>query len=62
MPRVGIWELLVILLIVVVIFGPKKLPEIGRAIGEAIKEFKKSFKGSLEDDGSKKEEESGKKG
>ncbi|GAV24169.1 primosome subunit DnaD [Carboxydothermus islandicus] len=38
---IGIPELLIILVIALVIFGPAKLPEIGRAFGKTIKEFKK---------------------
>ncbi len=34
-------ELILILVIALVIFGPKKLPEIGKAVGNAIREFKK---------------------
>ncbi|NLW43000.1 MAG: twin-arginine translocase TatA/TatE family subunit [Tissierellia bacterium] len=41
MGRIGIMELLVILVIVLVLFGPKKLPELARGMGEAVKEFKK---------------------
>lgn len=41
MGRIGAFELILILLIALVIFGPKKLPEIGRSFGEAIKEFRK---------------------
>jgi len=41
--RIGIWELVAILAILVFIFGAKKLPEITRSIGESIKEFKKSL-------------------
>ncbi len=37
----GTPELILILVIALIIFGPKKLPEMGRAIGRAIKEFKK---------------------
>ena len=40
----GIWELVVILLIVVVIFGAARLPQLGGAMGKAIKNFRKSFK------------------
>jgi len=40
----GIWELVVILLIVVVIFGAAKLPQLGGAFGKAIRNFRKSFK------------------
>ena len=62
MNRIGIWELIIIFLIVVILFGPKKLPEIGRAIGDAIREFKKSLKGATEDGKEEmKEEDSGKK-
>ncbi len=39
--RIGPMELILILAIALVIFGPKKLPEIGKAIGNAIREFKK---------------------
>ena len=38
----GVTELIIILVIVVIVFGAKKLPEIGSGIGEAIKNFKKS--------------------
>ncbi len=39
---IGIPELIIILLIVLVIFGAKKLPEIGAGVGQAIKNFKKA--------------------
>ncbi len=38
--RFGLGELLIILVIVLVIFGPKKLPEIGKSLGDAIRQFK----------------------
>jgi len=38
----GTTELIIILVIVVILFGASRLPEIGRGIGEAIKNFKKS--------------------
>ncbi len=40
MPGVGEW--IIILVILLVIFGPKRLPELGRSLGKGIKEFKKS--------------------
>ena len=41
---IGIPGLIVILLIVLLIFGPKKLPEIGKATGQTLREFKNSSK------------------
>ncbi|MGQ9608417.1 MAG: Sec-independent protein translocase subunit TatA/TatB [bacterium] len=38
----GGWEIAVILLIVLIIFGPSKLPQMGQAMGKAIREFKKA--------------------
>lgn len=43
MGRLGLPELLVILMIAVIIFGPKKLPDLGRGLGEAIRGFKKAI-------------------
>ena len=40
MPGIGEW--IIILVILLVIFGPKRLPELGRSLGKGIKEFKKS--------------------
>lgn len=42
MPRIGFPELIIILVIALVIFGPGKLPSVGKSIGESIKEFKKA--------------------
>lgn len=41
MPSLGWQELVIVLIIVVIIFGAGKLPEIGGAMGKSIKEFKK---------------------
>lgn len=41
----GVWELMLILLIVVVIFGASKLPQLGRGLGEGISNFKEGLKG-----------------
>ena len=40
----GIWELVLILLIVVIIFGVGRLPELGGALGKSIKAFKRATK------------------
>jgi sec-independent protein translocase protein TatA len=42
--NIGVPGLLLILLLVLIIFGPKKLPEIGRAFGQTLREFKNSTK------------------
>jgi len=50
----GFQELLVILAIVLVLFGGKKLPELSRSIGESLKEIRQGL--ASEDDTAKKEE------
>lgn len=49
MGQVGMPELIVILLVVIILFGSKKLPEVGSALGKAIREFKKASKEIQED-------------
>lgn len=56
----GLPELLIILLIVVVIFGASKLPQLGRGLGEGIRNFRKGLKGS--DEGEAPDGESPKNG
>jgi sec-independent protein translocase protein TatA len=48
MPHIGIQELLVILLILVLLFGATKLPQIGRGLGEGIRNFKRGVKDGTE--------------
>lgn len=48
--NIGIPGLILILVIALIIFGPKKLPEMGRALGDTLKEFKKSTKELTADD------------
>ncbi len=38
--RVGFWEITIIIIIALVVFGPNKLPELGKALGRGIREFK----------------------
>ncbi|MFD0827899.1 twin-arginine translocase TatA/TatE family subunit [Bacillus sp. UNC438CL73TsuS30] len=47
--NIGVPGLILILVLALIIFGPKKLPEIGRAFGQTLKEFKKSTR-ELTDD------------
>ncbi|MCP4202071.1 MAG: twin-arginine translocase TatA/TatE family subunit [bacterium] len=50
MPTLGVQELLIILLIVLVIFGASKLPQLGKGLGEGIKNFKKGVKDDTPDE------------
>ena len=45
MPNVGPLELAVVVIIDLVIFGPKKLPELGKSMGKGIREFRSSISG-----------------
>jgi len=48
---IGLPELLIIFLIVVVIFGASRLPQLGRGIGEGIKNFRNAIRGERRSDG-----------
>lgn len=51
----GPMEIIIILLVILLLFGAKRLPEIGKSLGEGIKEFKKAFKdGPSDNSGEKK--------
>jgi sec-independent protein translocase protein TatA len=52
MPNIGVPELLILLVILLLIFGPKRLPGLGRQLGSGMREFKDSItgKGSSDDD------------
>jgi sec-independent protein translocase protein TatA len=57
---IGLPQLLVIFVIVLVVFGPGKLPDVGKAIGDALRGFKKALKESeesIEDKTSEKEKD-----
>ena len=51
----GIWELLIILLIVLLLFGATRLPKLGKSMGEAIRGFRKSVKNEEDEDKDKEE-------
>jgi sec-independent protein translocase protein TatA len=46
---IGIWEILILLLVVLLVFGPKRLPEMGRSLGRGMREFKDSISGKDDD-------------
>ena len=48
--NIGIPGLILILVLALIIFGPSKLPEIGRAFGKTLREFKNATKDMIEDD------------
>jgi sec-independent protein translocase protein TatA len=50
MPGIGFPELVVILVIALIVLGPKKLPEAGRAMGKGMREFKDSLSGVSDDE------------
>ncbi len=50
MMGMGIWEWIVILVIILIIFGAGKLPEIGEGLGKGIKSFKKATQDEDSDD------------
>src|SRR4029450_11945159 len=47
---IGIWEILILLLVVLLVFGPKRLPEMGRSLGRGMREFKDSVSGLRADE------------
>jgi sec-independent protein translocase protein TatA len=55
MPNLGMGELLVILVIVILIFGVNKIPQLGKGLGEGIKNFKSALKAGQEETDNKPE-------
>ncbi len=47
---IGIWELLILLVVLLLVFGPKRLPEMGKQLGKGMREFKESVTGEAKDD------------
>jgi sec-independent protein translocase protein TatA len=48
MPSIGPMELIIVLVIALIVVGPKKLPELGRSLGGGMREFKDSITGRTE--------------
>ncbi|WP_028308106.1 twin-arginine translocase TatA/TatE family subunit [Desulfitibacter alkalitolerans] len=53
----GMWEIVLILIIALIIFGPGKLPEVGKAVGRGIKEFKSAANSITSDESEKEKKE-----
>ena len=49
MGNIGIGEILILVLVVLILFGPNKLPELGKAMGKALGEFRKGIKEGMDD-------------
>lgn len=54
---IGLQELLIILVIALIVFGPGKLPQIGSGLGKAIRDFKKGISGEDPEEAQKQEKE-----
>jgi sec-independent protein translocase protein TatA len=48
--NVGPMELIIVLVIALIVLGPKRLPEVGRSVGKGMREFKDSLSGINQDD------------
>jgi sec-independent protein translocase protein TatA len=46
----SIWQIAIVLVIALLVFGPKRLPELGRSLGNGMREFKDSITGKSDDD------------
>jgi sec-independent protein translocase protein TatA len=57
MPNIGPLEIAIVLIIVLIIFGPKRLPELGRSMGRGIREFRGSISGERGDEDDEKRAE-----
>ncbi len=47
---IGAWEMVILLLVLLLVFGAKRLPEMGRSLGKGMREFKDSISGNDVDD------------
>ncbi len=50
MPNVGPFELILVLVIALLVLGPKRLPEVGRSVGKGMREFKEAISGENDED------------
>jgi sec-independent protein translocase protein TatA len=50
MPNLGVWEIVILVVVLLLVFGSRRLPEIGRSVGKGMREFKHSVTGKDEKD------------
>jgi|YelNatPaOPRAMG01_1025707.scaffolds.fasta_scaffold07503_9 sec-independent protein translocase protein TatA len=60
--RIGLPELLFIFLLIILLFGSKRLPELGKAIGQGLREFKKAISSAGEEEEKEEKKEEKKEG
>ncbi|MEO8091167.1 MAG: twin-arginine translocase TatA/TatE family subunit [bacterium] len=53
----SLWQIAIVLVIALIVFGPKRLPELGKSLGTGMREFKDSITGSSDDDDEQAEEQ-----
>ncbi|MSP64738.1 MAG: twin-arginine translocase TatA/TatE family subunit [Ignavibacteria bacterium] len=58
MPNLGTWEIVLIVALVLVLFGAKKIPDFAQGLGKGIKEFKRALKGDDADSSDDKKNDS----
>ena len=56
MGNIGLAELVVLLVVILILFGPGKLPEVGKALGKAVGEFRRGIKEGFDDKDTSKSE------
>ena len=57
MPNIGPLEIVIVLILALVVFGPKRLPELGQSMGKGIREFRGSISGVVGDEDADKQPE-----
>ena len=52
----SLWQIAIVLVIALIVFGPKRLPELGKSLGSGMREFKDSITGNSEEDEKREEQ------
>ena len=52
----SLWQIAIVLVIALIVFGPKRLPELGRSLGAGMREFKDSITGKSDEDEKREEQ------